>query len=292
MEVSLDVTIRVDARNEQVAREILEDIRIILDDSSPKSYLSFTTDFRRRWRDNVDLDINYVINAPEPNSLDIINRHGEVYLGNRTGDVRIDLKHGRIRAGNLMGETELELAFGSGSVGHMKKGIVDVQHYNRITFDQMGDVELDNAHSNIRVGKAGKIYLEHRHGDMEFESVEELDGDVAHSDLEIRKVGKVLLLKIQHSDIDINEVATDFSRIEIDGGFSDVSFGLSPKSSFYLDAEFSFGSFKFDRSAFDVPYIQKESHNSRYKGDVNGADSNAKVYLNMQHGSVRLMDLY
>ncbi|MEM7548668.1 MAG: hypothetical protein AAF363_03280 [Bacteroidota bacterium] len=292
-ELKLEVEIIVDARNEREAQEALDNIRIRINDSNPNSLLEFETDINNgRWnrgRNSYDFEINYRVNAPSGNDLDLRNRHGDIYLDDRSGKTRVDLSHGRIKAEQLTGDTDLELSFGDGSVQSVMKGRVEIKHFGRLVMDKSGDIEVESAHSNLRMGNGGVIYARVQHGDFEAENLVSFEADVQHSDIEVRGVEKMVSVDASHSDVEIDRIGENFERIEVEGGFSDFDLGISTKSKFELDARMSFGKLNYSSSAFSIPYVNKEMHNSRYKGSIGGGGS-AKLYADLQHGDVRLND--
>jgi hypothetical protein len=164
-EVSVEIKITAEGRSEEDADEILDEIEILIDDSNPKSMLGFKTKIRDRWSNGRrKFAINYLVSAPIGNAIDLRVRHGEILLDNRDGEVRIDIQHGGMDAKNLNGECRIEMAHGGGSIDLIKSGDLEIRHIGRLIIGEMGDVDIDMQHSNIRMENGGNLFAHRQAG--------------------------------------------------------------------------------------------------------------------------------
>ncbi|MEP6724380.1 MAG: hypothetical protein ABJC98_01130 [Bacteroidota bacterium] len=119
-EVKVDVTIIVKGSNEEKAQSILDNISI--EDSKNSDGVSFKTnigkqesrgDKKNNNNGNQSMEINYEVNMPAGNPLDLENQFGKTYVPDMNGPVEITQKFGDLIAGNLANIKELHVEFGS-----------------------------------------------------------------------------------------------------------------------------------------------------------------------------------
>ncbi len=287
-EVTVDITIKVEGRGSRSDKELLDRIDVEIRDSSPKTSLYFKTVIgsNRGWNNNGNFSIDYVVNMPKTMSLDLSNAHGETFVGDIEGYVRLESRHGRARLGKL-GKADVDIEFGSASIEGIALGDLQIRHCGRVDVESLGNVEVSSAHSNIDITEAGDLEIEAQHGNVRVDAVADLDADMAHGNLRVGKLANTLLLRSRHGNADIDEVDKDFNRIDMDGEFADFDLNITAGAGFDFDGRFRHGSLKYNRDEFDFPISIKESHESEYRGKV-GGEGSARVSVRTSHGSLRL----
>jgi len=290
-EVTVDIIIKVDGRNERNTQELLDRIDIEIRDSSPKTSLYFKTLIRstRNWNNNGDFSIDYQVNMPKSMSLDLSNAHGETYIADIDGEVRLESRHGRLRAGKL-GKADVEVEFGDANIDGIGLGNVQIRHCGRVNVEQLGNVEVNSAHSNIEIEQGGDLEVEAQHGNVRVRQVASLDADMAHGNLRVGKLSESLYVRARHSNAEVNEVMNSFTRIDLDGEFTDFDLNVQDGAGFDFNGRFRHGTLKYDRNDYDFPIAIKENTESEYRGKVGGS-GNARVDVRTSHGSLRLRKL-
>ena len=129
-EVKVDVTITVKGSSEERAQSILDNISI--EDSKSGDGVSFKTNIgKQEWKgdkkngnnSNQSMEINYEVNMPAGNPLNLENQFGKTYVPDMSGPVEITQKFGDLVAGNLTNIKDLHVEFGSAvveSIGNCK----------------------------------------------------------------------------------------------------------------------------------------------------------------------------
>ena len=117
-EVKVDVSVIVKASTEEGAQTILDNI--IIEDSKSVDGVLFKTNINNQPgkmkhsnRDNHSVEINYEVNMPAGNPLNLENQFGKTFVPDLSGPVEITQKFGDLVAGNLSNIKELHVEFGS-----------------------------------------------------------------------------------------------------------------------------------------------------------------------------------
>jgi hypothetical protein len=288
-QVVVKIEIIVNASSETRAQELLDRIHINIDDSNPKSDLSFRTsiDGRNSGR-NASFEINYRIDMPKNNTLDLKNSFGDVYVGPLGGSVKLDVQYGNLNTASLTGDAEVKLAFGSGysSIESFKEGELKLS-YSKLSIEEMGDVEVDSQFSTLEVDQAGSMDLTGKYGDVEIGEVQNLVANVNFSGFEIDKVYKEIELDIDYGgNINIG-LGNTIQRVDVRSSFGPLELELPTGLNANFKANLSFCDLKYDESRISFSKVIKESNSSEYEGKIgNGGEPLITIYS--KYGSVKL----
>jgi len=288
-QVSVVIEIIVNASSESRAQELLDRIKININDSNPKSELSFNTsiDGRNSGR-GTSFEVNYRINMPKNNTLDLKNSFGDVYVGPLGGSVKLDVQYGNLNTGPLTGDAEVKLAFGSGfsSIESFNKGELKLS-YSKLSIEEMGDVEVDSQFSTFEVDRAGNMDLTGKYGDVEIGEIQNLVANVNFSGFEVDKVHKEIELDIDYGgNINVG-LASSIQRVDIRSSFGPLELELPSGLNANFEANLSFCDLKYDESRINFSKVIKEHNSSEYIGKI-GTGGQPLISIISKYGSVRL----
>jgi hypothetical protein len=288
-QVSVKIEIIVNASSESKAQDLLDKITINIDDSNPKSELSFSTsiDGRNSGR-NASFEINYRIGMPKNNPLKLKNSFGDVYVGPLGGSVNLDVQYGNLNTGPLSGDAEVKLAFGSGysSIESFNKGELRLS-YSKLSVEEMGDVEVDSQFSTLEIDHAGNLDLTGKYGDVEIGDIQNLVANVNFSGFEIDKVHKEIELDIDYGgNINIG-LSNTIRRVVIKSSFGPLELELPTGLNANFEANLSFCDLKYDESQINFSKAIKEQNSSEYVGKI-GKGGEPLITITSKYGSVRL----
>jgi len=288
-QIDVEVVVIVRKSSESAAQDLLDRIQIDINDKSPSSYIGFSTEIGRgsSSRGDDSFEINYRVSMPAKNPLDLANKHGDVYISDFEGELNLRVAHGKVKAENLKGKSEIDLSFGSGRIKSMASGFLDIQHYNRLAIEQLGDIKIDIQHSSLTADEGGRIRIDCQHSNVDFGRIVEVEGDFQHSDFVIDEVEERVVLDVQHMDLDIYKINKGFKRIDIDASFTDVNLNIDRTASGQIDAQVQFGDLKYRGEGFDFSYVEKKTNQSYFKGKFGGG-SGGIINLQGQHGNFKL----
>ncbi len=288
-QVDVKIEIIVRASSESRAQDLLEKIKISISDSNPMSELSFRTsiDGKNSGR-NTSFEINYLVNMPKKNALDLKNSFGDVYIGALTGPVKLDVQYGNLNTGPLSGNSEIKLAFGSGysSIALMRSGDLRLS-YSKLTIEEIGEADINSQFSTLELGKAGRLDLIGKYGEIEIGEIESLEADINFSGFEIDKLYKDIELDIDYGGNISIGLASTINKVDIESSFGPLDLELPSGLNANFMAKLSFSDLKYSESQITFSKIIKDNTSSEYEGKI-GNGGGAVITVYSKYGSVRL----
>jgi len=178
--------------------------------------------------------INYNLMLPENLPVKIENRFGDVYAGDFSSNLRVDMSYGDFKANNLNGGCEISLASGDAEINYINEG------------------QLSVSYSNLRIKRADKLYLETRSSNDNIEEVNEIKidsrrdkiflgessivtGDGYFTDFNITQAQNTVNLKLRYGSISIENILKDFSLVNLSSDYADMDLGFSGPLNFQFD---------------------------------------------------------
>lgn len=285
-EVTVDVVISIDVKDQAEADKVFSNITIKIDGS--KDLVTATTVFKSKWKNkNNQLSIDYTVNAPRKASMDLTNRFGDIYTGDLEGPVTIDLQYGSMRLGELNNKNNrINLQFTEGNVAFMALGNVDVQ-YSEMDIEKAGGLIVKSQFSELNIGPAAELEIDSQYDEVDIEGVAKLKMDIQFGELEVKLVSRELTLVSAYSEVDVKMVSPDFEHLFIDNQFGDVFMGLRESASYTLDAEGSFGDIKLPQR-FKAKEKSIKTTSWKYIGVVGEESPKAHVSVLTSYGDVDL----
>ncbi|GAB4235227.1 MAG: hypothetical protein Tsb0034_09300 [Ekhidna sp.] len=287
-EFNVKIEIIGKGRNEERAQRILDAIDIDIREGSTE--VSFETEIENNKSKNEEgFEVNYTVHMPEKNPLEIKNAFGDVTMGNRTGNLDLDVSYGSMKVNDVTGSTKVKLSFGSGSVGSIKKADFTVK-YSKLDLEAATVLEMEQGFSDIEIGTVDELEIESKYGSLEIEKAHKVDADAHFSGFEIEELTGSIELDCSYlGDFTIERLAKTFTLVDIDGKFGSYEIGLEPGINADINAEFSFADLRVS-SDVDATfhYRVKESNQSIYKGKIGKGDPNKMIRIDSGYGNLRL----
>ncbi len=288
-QVHVEIEITVSAKNQKKTQELLDDINVMISDRISAGYLKFETEIGSS-KGNVSFEINYVVDMPVKNDLNLSNSFGNVYLQNLEGNAEVKVKYGQLLAEDILGKSEILLTFGSGwnRIGSLNESDITVK-YSKVNIESAGQLTLNDQFSDARLGKIGTLDLSCKYGDIKIEEVDHINGSGAFSGLDIGRLNGSIRVNGKYGDgITIDRISNGFTEIDITNEFSGVELWFEKGVRAQLDLRLSFGSFRTERGAFTFTHVVKNQNSSEYGGYINSENATAKVRINAKYGNIRL----
>ena len=266
-EVKVDVEIKAEAGDSETAQKLLDGVTI--HDGKNGDQVSFKTEIAQNngnswnlfsWGHNKThkLTINYKVYMPAKTDLNVEDSYGAIVLPDLDGKVKITSSYGSVTAQNLNNPAnEVD-----GSYGNMKANSINGSH-------------IDYSYGNLDVNQCTSIHANMSYGSFK---IGRLKGA---ADLNLSYVG----------GFKIGELASSFTRLNINSDYSSVALGIMPDDNFSFDVTTSYGGFNFNESKVTLtskpsPDWRHYSSSKTYKGYIGKNGSDARVAIQTNYGSV------
>jgi len=286
--VSMEVTIKVSAADEEEAEKKFK--RILIDITDSPSAVTATTNLNEmRHSGKSHFSIDYVINMPVSIQLDLTNKFGDIFLNETQGKTRLDLSYGNLEAKKLgNSDNLLDVKFGKASVNWIKGAILSLK-YSEMRLDYAGSLRLDSKFSDLDAEKIIALNVVFEGGKLNMENSSAVDSRSKFSDIDIQRIEKSLNLDIQYGNCDVHEMPADFVSVNIRNKYGDVSVGINEQAKYTLDADLKFCDLDFPEDKAKFSFRSKTSTAKSYRGTIGGTESPAsKVTIQSEFGNISL----
>ena len=286
-ELKVKIEIIVNGKTEDRAQKMLDKINVAISEGST---MSFNTEINGNMNSKNDesFKINYWINMPSTNKIDIENKFGDTYIDDWKGDAEIELGYGNLKTMGFEGFLDLELSFGKGSVGALNNAEIEVK-YSDLDVEKAVKLEMEQQFSNVKLGSVVNIEVESKYGELEIGEADEVEADAQFSGFSIEKLNKKMYLEASYiSDFEIEDLSKDFTKIEIYGKFSNYTLRLQDGTNAELEGEFSFSNMSVSNDQVDIYYKVKDANKSEYKAHIGKGDSNKRIIVKSSYGDLKV----
>lgn len=236
------------------------------------------------------LEINYEIKVPKHVSLNITNKFGDIYIGERNTKTEIDLSHGNLRSNSFNASSKIAVSYGDARIKYFKSGDLNFKSTDA-DIKQLGDVELNSSSSSISIGKADELDIDSRSDrSIEIEEVNRITGKMSFSKLEVKEAINSVDLQMSYSDVEIEHMPFSFSLVRISGKTSDISLSFDPNSFIEVDIKANEKDLHLPLASLKKEYIDEKKRLVQLTGTL-GTKKNYKgnVYIDVNEGALTLI---
>ena len=306
-EVKFEVTITVDARSQEKANEIFDQVKI--DFSNTSSHVRAETQINTskswtRWFGNnsSDFDIVYKVWIPATVSVDLANKYGDIVLASIEGDCNIDLKYGNMTVDDIGGDLTLDMGYAKGSVGSTGNADLDIK-YSKLKCENMGDITVTSKYSGIEVGDVGMIQSNTgydgykiksasslsnvgKYDDFAIEEIGNINMNTKYSHLDVGHLGDEADVTFKHGGIKIKSLASDFSKVQLVGDYASIQISAEQATNYSVDLEGKYTSFKIN-TVIETYHDVRTNNETTIKGKKGGG-TGGTITARLSYGTFRL----
>ncbi len=284
-EVMVNIVIDVDGKEPE---RILEKINIEFDDEIGDDYLGIKT-VLEDIKGKSSFSINYTIDMPKGNSLELTNKFGDTYIADLSGDLELDLGYGLLKAGNLTGNAEIKMEFGSGmsQIGSLPNAELDIK-YSKLTIDDSKNLEVESQFSEVIGGNFSDVQISMKYGKFRADNIKHLNGEVQFSGIELHRLSGDVYLDLKHTQLDIRAIDDSMNEIRVDGQFSKMNITLPADLSISLNLDFQFADLKYRGEDITFKKIIKENTTKEYEGFLGKENSGRNLTVDSKYGDLSL----
>ena len=238
--VIVDAKIEAKASSEEAAKQLLDNLNVVMDATPGKVSVKTVIDNSNNWGRQREFSIDIHVTLPARMQAELNQKYGSITMPeDNKGLYQIDMKYSKLTAGNFTQPLKVEAGYSKLKFGNLKQVSLELSYCS--------DVLLNN---------------------VEIASVE-----CKYSDLSFRRLDNLLsMADLNYSSLDIDEVSSGFQDINIDARYSKVNIRVVPKTPFTLIAENTRYSKCLLLSDFLTKNVRKNGKSYEY-AEVNGAHS-------------------
>jgi hypothetical protein len=288
--VSFEVTISVDAANEQKAARIFDMIRVdIYGSESEVGAETEISDAFKGNNDNTSIKVDYMIRIPETVSLSLENKFGDIYIEKVKGPARIDLSYGSLEAGRLGSQdNNLDIKFSKATIDTITSFTAELK-YSELTVYNSKMMNAESKFSTVRIEKVTAAEIDSQYDTYNIGDVQTAEIQSEFSTIKITKLLKRIHVDSKYGSIQVKYIAPGFDEAEIYNEFGGLELGLDEEASYQLDATISLGSLSYPKEKASLIKESEDYTTTTYRGVIGTNKSTAsRIFIDSSKAGVTI----
>lgn len=295
-QVSIDVTIKIDHKNEEKAKELLNYINVEFskEGNTLKAITTIDEKFNNgfSWSDNKkEFSIDYEVKIPKKLQLNLENKYGNAFINEITGHSVITIKYGNLKANKIIRDntrplSEIYLAYSNGTIKECEWLKLTLK-YSKLEIEKSKALIAVTKYSKLYVDNASSIVSESKYDTYKIGKVANFVTTAAYTDFKFVEIYKKLEVENRYGGITVEHMPGDFEKIDIDNEYGNVKIGLEAGTSYQLNGIAKYGDIEYPEGG-RISRI-KETTETTVNGIVGNNDKTASVVeITTKYGSVNL----
>ncbi|MDP5168835.1 MAG: hypothetical protein NWR72_01205 [Bacteroidia bacterium] len=183
------------------------------------------------------IDITYEIDLPGNIVMEIVQRNGDLTIGNRTAPVWLDVRWGNLSAGCLSGESNrIDLQFAGADIACLGNAEVDLVA-GKLSIAEVNDLSLRSKGAEVEVFHANAVDIQAHAGEYHFRKAASISGTMTSSRLDVDTLteeGDLDLSLMAGAEVGLSDLA---QRLKITADLAPVTVSYPKARTVSLDLE-------------------------------------------------------
>ncbi len=301
----IDVVVKVDARNDKKAQEMMD--RINIEFNSNGNYVSAKTVFDEgdysnyKTNYNTKYVINYTVYMPANAHLKVFNKYGNTSVEALERTVDAEIKYGNIKMDNVAGDVKLMLGYGNADFKSMRDFNAEVKYskvragdiqnmkmeskYSEFSFDNAANVQIQSKYDTYYFTKVNSLANEGKYDDFRIKELGEMDISSKYTSVDIDMVLRKFSINQKYGGVKIGEMGSDMEEVYLDVEYTNVKI-RRVNTGYTLDMDGEYTDYDLHDDFEATMKSDKDDKNIRLKGHYgNGA---TKIRASMEYGGLRI----
>jgi hypothetical protein len=295
-EIAIDVIIKVEHRDEEKAKELLNYLNVEF--SRDSNVISVITTIDDKFNRNIsfgdskkEFSINYEVKMPKNCKLDIENKYGNLFINEITGHAMISVKYGNLKANKIIRDntkplSEIELAYSDGFIEETEWLKLNMK-YSKLEIEKSKALIAITKYSKLYITQGSSVVCESKYDVYKIGSLANFITTAAYTDFKFDEITKKIDIENRYGGFTVGFIPKDFEAIDIENEYGSVKLGIEENASYQIVGIAKYGDINYPATG-RVNRI-KESTELNIEGTV-GTDLNSlsKINIITKYGSIQL----
>lgn len=272
-EIHVEITIKATNATSEKALEQIK--KVAINEKQLSGLIELRTDYPKQMstkNGKCSLTVDYLIQMPAGNPLQVLNRFGDVDLEDYMGPLFVDVKFGELRAGCLKNSNnDLNISYGSASMTHFEGGKVHAKY------------------SSFKAAKVGSMELEHGFGSLDLGESNSLLATISYSDVKIAKLNESSVFTVKFlGNFKIGDLSPTVQKLAISASYSPIEINLGENNNCSFEVHTSYSDFKSNSKLTSLKEEDEERYGLKksYSGKIGKGDG-GKILISSNFGTVK-----
>lgn len=294
--ISIKVSITTNGNNEENVKKRLEQIDVEFDATNnsveAKTMIAKTSSSWNLWgkKNNVRMEINYLIKMPITNNVDLSNDYGAINLDKLEGSSKINCDYGKLNIGELLNSNNrINIDYTNKSIiEFMKDGDINAD-YSTLHIEKSGNTKLNADYSHISFEKVNALNYNCDYGSLKINESGKLTGNSDYMHTTVKKMNGSGNFNIDYGSLKVGELGSNFNSFIVDASYTHVKIGLTNTVAFNINSSTSYSGFKYN-DGFTFTKEIKKNQSKYYEGYYNNSTSGNTINIKASYGSITFIN--
>ncbi len=310
--VEIEVTITVDARNQQKANEVFDRIHIAFDHNADWVSAQTLIDDKKSWWNIVTsnfssgsdkFQIDYLVHMPYGCKLDVSNKYGNLYIDQLNNFCDINVKYGNFTIDQINADMDIRLGYGNGQLRktlnadcelkYSKLTILDIKDldieskYSKIIIDKANNIETESKYDGYDIGTISSLIANGKYDHYEIELVRDLDFSSAYTNLKIDELTDKAQLYMSYGTAKIKKLHKGFDAIKGTGKYLNFIITIEEGASYSYELTTKYGGITVPDEDYNSI---SEDHAQQISGRHGSQAQKSSIQLKTAYGKILLKE--
>ncbi|PDS26271.1 hypothetical protein B0A77_02885 [Flavobacterium branchiophilum] len=286
--VELEILIKVLGQNEKWIDQKLDDITINIEALKAKitATTSIGNSINSSKNQNNSFEIHYQLKIPKNGNLTILNKYGNIYLGEINGFTNISCQYGKIlidRLSNDKNNIYLEYCENS-KIKYIKKANISSK-YSELDIDTALSLTVDSNYTQLQIDQIGSLQLHTKYGNVSIKNIKNFVSRSTYTDIDILQIVEQAIINTKYGHVKIQNMEVN-NLININGSYTQIEIGFKPSYAFDFNISLKYADLKAPNDLFFNTKSESAVH-SNYLGYYKTRGLH-QITLQSDYGSIKL----
>lgn len=211
-EVKMDISITAYSDGDNSTQRLIDLVNIQADKTG--DLISCTTEIDRdnKWsgrNKRREIKVNYVVYLPAVNALSIVQKFGNVTIGDFAGPLSAKVQYGDLLTGSLTDDNNyISVQYGKATIEAANKANIKQQYGSGLTIGSVGELNLTAQYANVTINTIkGDAVIKQQYGaGLKIGTVNNLVLDVQYANVNVTTVRGNAIIKQQYNALELGSV--------------------------------------------------------------------------------------
>ena len=180
--------------------------------------------------------IDYTVYIPAGVKLKIMNKYGNIYTTDHTGEVEIDLSNGDLKAHKFSGKTKITSEFGNVNLKEIDDGTLNIS-YGEMKIENAGRAVIESKSSKFYMDEVQDLELNSRRDKFYLDKVGSLSGLTNFTTIEIDELTDKFNLTAKYGDVDVKSFSDEVVSFKMKANDADLTLHFIDNKYYKIDAK-------------------------------------------------------
>lgn len=290
--IVIQVSITTNGDDEEKVERRLEQIDVEFNGNSnnvsAKTIIEKTSSSWNIWgkRNNVSMEINYLIQMPVTNNVDLNNDYGSISLDKLEGSANINCDYGKITIGELWNtDNSINIDYTNKSIIERLEGGTINADYSTLHIDRSNRINLNADYSHLSFGMVAVLEFNCDYGSLKIGDSGNVSGNSDYMHTTVEKLRGRGDFDMDYGSLKIEELGKEFKNITVKSSYTNTKIGVNPDGNFSLNATLNYGNLKYG-NGFTINKEIIKTTSKYYEGYYNTANSESTITIKSSYGSI------